>query len=79
MAPLAPSRHMTPPRSGLPHILFRTVLLVAAAVGMDAVTGGGIRRGVSDGSDVSIGRATERAVISIRGTIDGHIRKPFTL
>ena len=73
MAPLSPPRRPNSPRSALPFILFRTVLLMGAVIGVDVVTGGGIRRGLSEGSDVSITRAGARAVLSMRGTIDAYV------
>jgi len=75
MAPLIQPRRRTPSRSALPVILLRTVLLVAAVIAFDALMGGTIRKGLSGGADGSLASMGERAAMSIRGTIDGSLRR----
>jgi hypothetical protein len=75
MAPLIQLRRVAPPRSALPFILLRTLLVIAAVVGMDIASGGALRRELSGHAEGSLASIGERAVMSIRGTIDGGLRK----
>jgi hypothetical protein len=75
MTPLIRPRRVAPPRSALPSILLRTLLVIAAVVGMNVASGGVIRRELSGNTEGSLASVGERAVMSIRGTIDGSLRR----